>query len=241
LIATVPELEQVLLPVLPLETVYHVGTLKLADKKTQYAESYEADCLSVSMCPEAWAQIARLGGPTHELTKKNGWFLDIKRLSAASRRAIELWAEKRGYLQHESWYRAIVTRDEDTNGPGYSWFGSKKEALAEVLPEDESSVRALRPWTTTHTLLERRGLTAPLVDRDAVDLAIMTFAEEHDFDGVWWRETYDPDSLSAPRGGILPRKVSEWTATTIREAPDDEEMIQKFPRPTFILFDVWNK
>ncbi len=45
-----------------------------------------------------------------------------------------------------------------------------------------------------------------------LELAATLYAEHVlKIDGVWWNDIYDPDSLSAPRGMIVPSMIPTWT------------------------------
>jgi hypothetical protein len=221
------------IPVVRLETVYHVGDL---DPLRKNRGSYEADCLSVSLCPDAWRTIARLSGPTYELKKRNGLFIDVLRMSQTARRDLVRWAEHHGYIKRKTMYRAVVTRDDDTGRPGYAWFPNRADARTESLMGE--SVGAKQPWVATEKLLNLQGVLKTLVDRDAVDLAIMTWAESVGADGVLWREIYAPERLSAPRGGIFARRLGEWTPTLTTKIPENDDAIRALPRPTFVPFTV---
>lgn len=62
---------------LRIDTVYHVGRLEGRPPRWHHP-SHEGECLSVSRCPQAWREIARLGEePVFELHRPGGLFLDV--------------------------------------------------------------------------------------------------------------------------------------------------------------------
>lgn len=81
-------------PTITLARVWHIGTLNAADKAGRYTQSLEGAGLSVSVHPEAWNEIARLGGlPWHELTQPGGIrLLDRHRLTVDELATIADWA-----------------------------------------------------------------------------------------------------------------------------------------------------
>jgi hypothetical protein len=73
-------------PVRWISRVAHIGTL---DPAAKGAFSWEAHGLSVSLHPEEWEAIARLGGrPWHLLERTGGVFLDYWSLGEKHRRTI---------------------------------------------------------------------------------------------------------------------------------------------------------
>ena len=43
------------------------------------------------------------------------------------------------------------------------------------------------------------------------DYVLPLYAEELGYDGVWWEDILDIGKFSAPRGVIVPSKISSWT------------------------------
>ena len=60
-------------PVLRLPLVYHVGSLDPSRRGELHRTSQEGPCLSVSLCPGSWAEIARLGGSVQEHPSQPGY------------------------------------------------------------------------------------------------------------------------------------------------------------------------
>lgn len=224
---TLPFFESTItLPTLAISTVYHVGTL--AGVPDDRGHSFEADCLSVSRCPSAWRQIARIGGPTWLLRNDDGRFIDVRRLSRRLRHDLERWAAACGYLETRRIYRAIVTRDDATGEPGYSWFESREQAEEEALEGER--IRAVITTAATPKLLAARNTRRPHYERDALDLIAMTWAAASGLDGLWWTENLDPLALSAPRGGIVASSLHNWTATQVGDVHDESADV---PAPAF--------
>jgi hypothetical protein len=60
----------------------------------------------------------------------------------------------------------------------------------------------------------------------AADYAVVLWAEALGYyDGVWWEETYDPSSLSAPRGVIFQGKIGDWKIS--RGLPSDDDHLDE--------------
>lgn len=196
------------LPVCRLDLAWHVGSMNPADKRTW---SYEGQGLSVSLHPEEWTTIARLGGhPTWRLTRPGGTFLDYHALTGDQRAQITAWGLGRGYVTEQPAYFVPFT-DEDGEDIGSMAFLDREEA------EEEADFRYA-------TVTEARALVAtdtfpdPTVRVGEINpdqiLTVIWLAETHpEFDGVWWEDTYAPDMLSCPRGVIHPHRLAAWTIT----------------------------
>ena len=100
---------------------------------------------------------------------------------------------------------------------------------------------AVEPFETlvgTPTLSSVTGFgCAP--DEDATEAAIMAWAIDGDFDGLWWREDYDPSALSAPRGCIFPSRLASWSASPAAPRDlDEDEALAGMPATRFAGADV---
>jgi hypothetical protein len=199
------------LPIRSFAALWHVGTLSPADKHTW---SYEGQGLSVSLHPEDWAFIARLGGnPTWRLTRPGNAFLDYHDLTADQRAEITAWGMSCGYVEQATVYRVTLT-DEDGEE---SWLTCATRAEA----EDEADVRAFDSdpadlITETTALVATDTFPDPTVAAGDIDLdqvlAVVWAATVHlHLDGVWWEDTYAPERLSAPRGVVHAHRVADWT------------------------------
>src|SRR3546814_4668353 len=83
-------------PLVSFDALWHSGTMDAADKGCR-GESHEGQGLSVSTDPDAWEEIAKLGGgPLWELSRDGNRFLDAPGLSECHRRQMSDRAESEG-------------------------------------------------------------------------------------------------------------------------------------------------
>lgn len=204
-------------PVRTFSRLFHVGSMNPEDKGAQGA-SLEGHGLSVSLHPEDWTRIARLGGhPTWLLHRQGAKFLDVHKLRPLHRQAIINWGLEQGLVQQVTAWRAYTECDNDERR--FSLHATREEALAEVDDEDgaESKIEevpALRPGTELLNMV--RGENSLLMTEDYLLIAWVERCYPG-VDGLWWNDVHDPDSLSAPRGVILPGKLDAWTRHIIHE------------------------
>lgn len=185
--------------------VFHVGTLNHADRADW---SYEGDGLSVSVHPDDWAQIAKLGGPTWVLRKPE-WedltFASWHDLTSEDRDALRQWAHARGWIEQRNISR-VSWEDDEWNDTMTMDFDTEPEARAEAdarVDEDEidAHVEPVTVWRATDTFPDAR--MSRDIDPTDVLLAIYIRETRPDIDGVWWDDTYEPDLLSCPRGVLV--------------------------------------
>lgn len=182
--------------------VWHVGDLTKPPRLGRRKVGYEGCALSVSLDPEEWRRIARLGGKTIKLTKKGARFF----LAIPGQALTTHWGEQNGFLQETTVWRVFMD-DED----GVSWIDFIDRREAEDEAEDVDLVQAEVGWA-----LGARGVDywracfgrAPRSNEHAlaVDFSSLWYAESHGYDGVWWEEEYG--EFSAPRGAIF--RPEEW-------------------------------
>ena len=216
------------LPYIQIDEVYHIGTIETEDRGMQAKGSLEAFCLSVSLHPEDWSSIARLGGsPLWSMSRPGSLWLDVLALEPHSRAEIESWAEQAGYVEPSTHWRAWFS-DEEGNW-SFMRCDSLEAADREIdNPEDEGPCPdgSRIDLEEGYRLTERgmRELERWQEASDAQDGMIILYARdvlapaEPRLAGLWWDETYDPGALSCPRGGILPARLSEFEAALIAEA-----------------------
>lgn len=249
-------------PVLEIPAVFHIGTLDQSLRGKHHRTSQEGAGLSVSLCPEGWVGIASLGGsPLHELSRDGALFLDVLGMDDATRNGLASWAEERGLARREARWLAWRWDDEDERWRGMVCH-TREEALGELEDDldgddpDEERLRvaeedggppggSLLSEEPALVLTEEGDRRAHGFGRsgDATDMVAMFFAEDvlraelPDLVGVWWRETYDPVALSAPRGAILPCCVGEFAAREIGwdSVAEDEELLDSMPEPTEVF------
>lgn len=222
------------LPALRLETCFHIGSLSL-QQRGERGESLEGHLLSVSTCPRAWQAVARLGGlPLHKLSHDGGaLFLDLLTTSkdAPLRTQIEQWAIAQGLAEHKTLWKAW-NYDSETEEWHFGLYDSKSLAANEISVEDEAGpdgtgclqeVQVLVGTPTLGALVQIKDLATT----DSFDYAAMVWTQstQPQFDGVWWLENFDPDTLSAPRGGIFPNKLADFIVAKCdwSQAPEEEE------------------
>lgn len=188
-----------------LECVYHLGDLNLSDLSARPLTSYslEGNGLSISLHPNEWQKIARLGGRNkYRLTKSNPNFYISNQNNIEQ--AIE-WCIENNFLIKAKKYRAFQTDEE-----GEEFYFELSSLKAAQFESDD-----VRP-VIGYKFSEKgkhywQNFCSSKIDHSlAEDYAPVFYAEAHGFDGVWWNELLDPDALSAPRGVIFQNKLAEW-------------------------------
>ena len=208
------------LPCVAPRCVFHVGSLDAKDKGLR-GDSLEGPGLSVSLHPQEWTAIAKLGGyPTWSLRRKGGRFIDAHGLSEAQRKAVEAWGLSTGLVRSATAWR-LTSYDEDGE-PRYSLFQTESQARAEVdefenAPESGDPVTATTALQATESFTRRCGFQPDLLC--VFDILLTFYVEDATpFDGVWWDDLLDPAGLSAPRGVIAPSRVTSWHVSKERDA-----------------------
>jgi hypothetical protein len=233
-------------PIIELERVYHVGDLDPALRGSLHRSSQEGPCLSVSLCPEAWIEIARLGGSgLFALERDGAAFLDVHAAMAdpVLRDAIVRWAESEGLIVFREQWKAW-SFDEETETFNYFVARSREEAEREVDefacgPDGGPAVELHMGYVATPELGSRLGC-GRFDDTFTLDFAAMVWARDaapnltgRVLDGVWFREAYAPDHYSAPRGGIFPEALSRWRPLALPSGSvEDEDALDAMPETT---------
>jgi hypothetical protein len=201
------------LPLRRFKRLWHVGTLDIAHKGHRGA-SLEGTGCSVSQYPEAWRQIARLGGfPLFELRRPGNRFLEFHRLTLNQRLALQDWGVAYGYLELRTQFE-LKYYDSEQDGLCVSFYDSEVEARAEAPDWDDgtetnTTVTPVQKACPTPAMTARLGFETSTCN--ALDIVATFFVEdETKLDGVWWQDTYAPESLSAPRGVIVLRALPAW-------------------------------
>jgi len=214
-------LEASSLPVLVLDKVYHVGTMKLKHRRDF---SYEGSGLSVSLHPSAWTKIAKLGGnQTWELAKKGGKFIDALKMKKSHWSVATEWGVAQRLVEKTTVWRSW-TLDGETDRWGYSMHATEEEARAEIdgFDEEEGRVDSVAHFKPTSKLTKGQKRKSSFAE--VKDHLLVAYAEDRGYDGVWWTEDLDVDAYSAPRGVIVTSKISSWKAapTEYREEEPEE-------------------
>lgn len=202
-------------PLIEIEKVSHVGTFDLKHK-TVHA-SLEAFCLSVSLHPEDWKSIARIGGvPTWDLARDDSKWLDVSSLSDAQTAAIEKWGVDAGCAKPAMIYLAHYL-DSETESPLFFQMDSLEAAEYEIEDLENGYVTCVEGLKLTDQgmqALERWQDCKNATDGLYILWADQVLSRAHQsVVGLWWDETYAPLALSCPRGGILPSKIDEFERT----------------------------
>lgn len=173
--------------------------------------SYEggAQGLSVSVHPDDWVRIARLGGsPTHWLERGDGrdWkLLDAHAIDQDDRAEIGQWALDNGLAETKDRFE-MTYYDDELECEMTTSFTSRWEAGEEADSNEwelrdgtEPQVEHVEQLVATRRLAEIHG-SDQYVGRPAFDLILPVVAVQRGDDGVWWDDRHDPGRLSAPRG-----------------------------------------
>lgn len=207
-------------PVLLADRVYHIGNLDRTLRGAQ-GESLEGHLLSVSTCPAAWRSIAKLGGlPLNEMSQPTpAFFLDMHLVQedVALRELITAWGIKNGLAANTELWKTWFL-DGDTEEWNFFTFTTQQQALLEVIEDGDAGPTGGPPVESFEALVgtPKLGEIVLLRDvsgQDAFDYVAMLWAHETfpEMAGVWWDESLDPWSLSAPRGGIFPDRIAEFS------------------------------
>lgn len=195
--------------------VFHVGTLNASQKGVQ-GSSQEGNGLSISLHPQEWTRIAKLGsGTTFKLTRKGGRFLDFHKMGTVDKSALAHWGLQKGFsVQKQGW--KLSWDDCESGEQHYRLMDTEAAALSEFeFIRDEDKGARLEPvliHALTPSAVERLGFTVDAIS--TLDM-LATFWVEDDtaLDGVWWNDILDPWALSAPRGVICKSRIGDWNVT----------------------------
>lgn len=229
------------LPILYIPTVWHVGDLSRPRAVPAHHDrlSNTGGGLSVSLDPDAWGRIARLGeNPVWALSRHDAGWLDLQALDDETVNEALLWARDQGLVDiRQVWkvrwfdseiedFRSILcdTRDE-------------ADAEAAELEECDASIIDIAAPTLTEAGLARCGAAGRRPNLfDATDLAIGFWAEDvlapywPDLVGVWYRggicDDTDPDE-----GSLFQSKLATLRMETVDQWPDSLEIVTPYPVP----------
>jgi hypothetical protein len=195
------------LPTRSFAKLFHVGTLKISDKRRG---SYEGAGLSVSLHPEEWMQIARIAGTVWQCTRAGNRFLNFYRLTKVQKVLIGDWAVKHRLAQRTTMWR-VSFWDEEAEEKRYFDFTDQNEAQEEADNTDGATIKKLPGALIGTPAMHQRMMQDRPDPADALEHAAIAYAEDAlKIDGVWFNERLDPGSLSAPRGVIVPSMIGHW-------------------------------
>jgi ADP-ribose pyrophosphatase YjhB (NUDIX family) len=215
--------------------LWHVGSMNPNDKRD---DSYEGAGLSVSVNPDEWQQIARIGGDLWELTKAGNRFVNFHRITAGQKKAILQWGIQNGLAESaELWRYSYTTESEYGDEPEqrYGLYDSEAKAREQLGGYSEGpegydpaveGVEKVEGGVKATAKLSQRTHRNNIDPSEVYDLVVTVYAEDMlDCDGVWWADTLDPASLSAPRGVIFPSKLSGWTQKKVQQSALEPDQI----------------
>lgn len=198
-------------PATRLASVKHVGTLDPTQKRDG---SNEGAGLSVSLNPEAWMQIARgqVAGDVWGGRRQDGScgsFLDVIGLKPSHLRSIRDWAVESRLAVRQDLF-GFSYYDDEMEQRVSMLFASATERDRECADMDDTTLYEQNGLVATDALrsLTRNPCPPVLVE----DMIITAYVESQtDHDGCWWHEILDVSILSAPRGVIVPSRISRWS------------------------------
>lgn len=216
------------------DTLYHWGTL---DSKNvgKNGPSQEGDCLSASLCPDAWLSIARLGGETlYSMKSDEGRFVDLYAVQddeahqAVKDHLIEL-AVSKDFLVLKDVFE-VDRYDEDDQYMGFQTYATFDEALIES-NECEDDVRPVQRLVGTETLAGFVGIRPSFAFQLGELYAIFAVVKSLANDGLRIDGVYFADRLSvhdhvAPRFGVFPERVEKWKFEQAKNLKDDRELLK---------------
>lgn len=194
--------------------VAHVGTM---DRDKKRKGSYEGTALSVSIHPAAWSSIARLGTDGFVLTRVDGepvTLANASKLTRDEKNTVVEWGKQNGFLVDKEIYIASYF-DVEIEDVVKIECTTREEAAAEV--EDMPRRRVKGPVIVLGATDKLLSISDQKIEKQkipsdfAYDLAFLAYVEKNlNVDGVWWDETLDVDTLSAPRGAIFPGRIDAF-------------------------------
>lgn len=219
------------LPLVRKRVVWHVGDRAGSWRRPD--SSVEGLGLSVSECPSAWTQIAKLRGRTWELRprapRRSGVFLDVHSLRPPQILELARLAIEDGLIRAAERWKAMWSSENDEDGyplplneaHEYSFHEDKAEAEneAKTFAGEDGEWRVVRESVSTPTpkllALWSERYSGRLPDGFSLMVAWQVILERDrpSMDGFWWDDEYDPDGLSAPRGMIFYSRLGRWRWT----------------------------
>ena len=220
------------LPVRQVNKLYHWGTMN-PDNVGKNGPSQEGNCLSASLCPEAWLTLARLGAEQlYSLSRDGGAFFDIgevlhnKRLEK-TRSSLLLMAISGGFVEEKTLFEVNFYADDELIGK--CLYSNLDEALVEADYEEEN-IKQVDGYACTEKLMSFIGIGDNLrnfgSEYGIIGVVKKMSQEGLGVDGIYFGDEYDPSAFSAPRFGIFPDKVSSWSfALADRDLPRDVDLM----------------
>lgn len=227
-------------PVFEKNGFFHVGNLNSDDKGSLHQKSLEGNGLSISLNPEEWRAIAKLGdAPVWHIESpkdKSIRLIDAHLLTEEHKQLVHEWGTQNGYSQ-KTQATKISWDDEEIPGRSYILIdhSARKEGQQSVADEinwyleeyEESDVKAEESWMNQATakFSRRQGFEVDVSIFE--DLLLASYVEDelskYGISGVWWSDELDVHNYSAPRGVISRREVGTFfKSQVLPEVPMDD-------------------
>jgi hypothetical protein len=188
--------------------------------------------------------IAEISGACHKFYDPEAAYLDIRSLDQETVSKVLCWALENDLIKMKNMWSVKkwdVEREEFI-----SFFCiSEEEAISEIKFEDDDIAPVITPVripVLTEIGAKRCCVHPGFVKRnDCTDYALILWAENvlkkeiPNLAGCWWKENFDPDNLSAPRGGVFLSHIDKMEKT-ITDFPDfyEEDIIEKYTKTVLI-------
>jgi len=198
------------LPFIKLNKVYHVGSL---DIKRKSSSSYEGSGLSVSLNPKEWQKINPMTqGDLFELSKNGGLFIDKHNINKKQQQFIVQWGVVNKYVIQQVTYRYHYY-DDEFEQEVYQEFNSLEQAKHEA---GDGDIRPFKKGLKPTNKLKNETRQSTIGPSSTFDFLLTLYVEkETKFDGVWWNDELDVLKYSAPRGVIFNSKIKTWNVNKI--------------------------
>lgn len=229
--------------------LFHVGMLGGAAGHNT-SGNQEGPHLSVSMHPDDWTMIAKLGGQnTYRITNKMRPYklMAFLEMEDEHKDLLLRYAVQEELLVPVTAFKVPVQRDEDSDDyDAFMMFDDREvaEYEAEELVENDPDYPGIEEvssyvasdmlnayWSARHNEIDN------LAHSGAVEAAICYLVEMFsDFDGVWFWEDYNPYAYSCPRGLIFQSRLKGFIAADedveVELKPDFRTML-RYPEIRF--------
>lgn len=225
------------IPTISAKNLWHWGDLDIKDRYKN-GLSLEGNLFSMSACPVAWRQIARLGGATLHIRNQPTELLDMLSILGGTthpgrhlRNVVEAWALSEKLVEYKDVYQ-IHEFDDELEDYRIMEFATLAEAENEAF-ELDVEVTTVRKLIGTAAL--NKSHHHPESHQLGFEYALIDWAKVHLSDqihGVYWDENLDPLAFSAPRAGMFDSQALGLTPALY--VPDDEEALESISKVRWI-------
>lgn len=238
------------LPIRQVDKLFHWGSLN-PKKVGEHGASFEGNCLSASLCPDAWLGIARLGNnPLHAMTGSRGVFIDINALKddvrfTAQKNYILADMIATGFLKKSMVYKAWSTDEEGE--PTWAVYTTRREAECEVGCDDdeETTVEEVEQLVGTQLLIDHLGIHPQGALNSGEEQGLISWLRKQTMtgapiDGIFIDWPFDPLGYLAPVFAVFPDRVPRWNFSPATLDIDDEELLETMPDMVVVNIKVKN-